>query len=373
GWPPGGVAVWWRCGGGWRGPPRGVARREAGGDRGGCGGFLLRGPGGEGGDRAPLKGPRRYQAAKQRRPDVGREGGQQVEVNEQPVRCQATHRVGDGGALVAALGDVAAVAKAAHQLRPGMRGAARIPADLRRLVGEAIAGQRRQHEVERILNTAAMRGRVGERTDNFEQLDHRTRPAVRDDQGQRLLVLRLHVDEVDPETVDLGLELRQRVQPRRDPPEVVLAPPVTRQLLQHLRLHALRPIVDELLAGPTRGSNTPTQVVDGIRGNVDMERTDLGGNANGATHAHLPVCTCFRSADVSSVDDDEERLPFLDDVGGELRRLPAADVLHRVNRLGRHDQRFAGAVRLRRLTVDLILERAFEDVDDLLARMLVPD
>src|SRR5262245_58562550 len=75
----------------------------------------------------------------------------------------------------------------------------------------------------------------------------------------------------------------------------------------------------------------------------------------------------------SSVDDDEERLPFLDDVGGELRRVPVADVPHRVNRLGRHHQRFTGVVRLRRLPVDLILERAFEDVDDLLARMLVPD
>jgi hypothetical protein len=44
-----------------------------------------------------------------------------------------------------------------------------------------------------------------------------------------------------------------------------------------------------------------------------------------------------------------------------------------VNGLGRHRQRLAGAVRLRLLTVDRVLERPFQDVDDLLAGVLVPD
>ena len=69
----------------------------------------------------------------------------------QPVGGQACHRVGDGGALVAALGDVAGVAEAVHQLRPGLRHAAWVPAELRRLAGEAEAGQGRHHEVERVL------------------------------------------------------------------------------------------------------------------------------------------------------------------------------------------------------------------------------
>ena len=43
---------------------------------------------------------------------------------EQPLGCLAAHRVGDGGAHVAALGDVAGVAEAVHQLRPGLRDAA---------------------------------------------------------------------------------------------------------------------------------------------------------------------------------------------------------------------------------------------------------
>jgi hypothetical protein len=102
--------------------------------------------------------------------------------------------------------------------------------------------------------------------------------------------------------------------------------------------------------------NEASRLGDLVVGNVYVEGADLGGSANGGTHAYLPVNTVIA---VGSVDDDEERLP-----------LP--DVPHRVNRLGRHHQDFAVVVRLRRLSVDLILERAFEDVDDLLARMLVP-
>ena len=105
--------------------------------------------------------------------------------------------------------DVAgSVAEEVHQLRPGLRDAARVPADRRRLIGEAVAGKGRQHEVERVLGGATMRRRVRERADDLEQLDDRARPAVRDDQRQRVLVRRLHMDEVDTEAVDLGLELR---------------------------------------------------------------------------------------------------------------------------------------------------------------------
>src|SRR5262245_22451501 len=74
-----------------------------------------------------------------------------------------------------------------------------------------------------------------------------------------------------------------------------------------------------------------------------------------------------------SLDDDEERLALLDEVGGELGAVAGADVPHRVDGLGRHDQGLAGFVRLRRPAVDRVLERAFEDVDDLLARVHVPD
>jgi len=53
-----------------------------------------------------------------------------------------------------------------------------------------------------------VRGGIGERTDDLQLLDDRARPAVTDDDRQRVLVLRANVDEVDVEPVDLGDEVR---------------------------------------------------------------------------------------------------------------------------------------------------------------------
>src|SRR5262245_45999623 len=72
------------------------------------------------------------------------------------------------------------------------------------------------------------------------------------------------------------------------------------------------------------------------------------------------------------LDQHDERLTFSDDISGELRRVAAADVLCRVNGSGWDEQDVAGLERSRRLALDLILQRAVEDIDDLFARMLVP-
>jgi hypothetical protein len=57
------------------------------------------------------------------------------------------------------------------------------------------------------------------------------------------------VDEVDVHPVDLGDELRQRVQPLRDTPEVVLVQPVTTEGLQNRELDALRAVGESSLLG----------------------------------------------------------------------------------------------------------------------------
>src|SRR2546426_2523312 len=72
-----------------------------------------------------------------------------------------------------------------------------------------------------------------------------------------------------------------------------------------------------------------------------------------------------------SLDQRDERLPFFDDIRAELRRVAAADVLRRVDRSGRDEEDLAGLERPRRLALDLILQRALEDIDDLFARMRV--
>jgi hypothetical protein len=129
-----------------------------------------------------------------------------------------------------------------------------------------------------------MGGGVGERADYLEQLDHGAGPAVGDDQRQRVLVLGAGVDEVDLDAVDLGRELRQRVQPLFDPPEVVLARPVVGERPERRELNALGAVVDQLLARPARGLDAAPQVVDLLGGDLDLERPDPGLD-NGAHEA----------------------------------------------------------------------------------------
>src|SRR5918994_1973214 len=74
-----------------------------------------------------------------------------------------------------------------------------------------------------------------------------------------------------------------------------------------------------------------------------------------------------------SLDQHDEWLSFFDDIGGELRRVGGADVPHRVDRFSRDEKDLAGVERRRRLAFDLVLQRSFEDIDDLLARMEVLD
>ena len=206
---------------------------------------------------------------------------------DQTLGCQAAHRVGDGGTDVAALGDVAGVTEPVHQLPPCRRDSGRAPADLGRLAGEAVAGNGRQHEVERVLGASAVRGRIRERADGLEQLDDRAGPTVGHDQRQRILVLRLHVDEVDLDPVDLGRELRQRVELRLGLAPVVVGRPVARELLQCPQLYALRPICNQLVGGPARLRDAPPQVVDLLFWNLDVKRTDLGSGLDGGTHKNL--------------------------------------------------------------------------------------
>ena len=234
---------------------------------------------------------------------------------EQPLGCLAAHRVRDGGAHVAALGDVARVAEAVHQLRPRACDAAGLPAELGRLAREAVAGQGRQHQVECVLGGAAVSGRVGQRADGLEQLDDRAGPAMRHDQRQRVLVPRPDVDEVDLDPVDLGRELRQRVQPRLARAPVVLGRPVAGELLHRRQLHALRAIGDELLGGPARRRDPAAQLGELLLRNLDW---------NGRIAVASVVTDIRRSFGSFS---SPQRAEARAELGGEqLRLLPGGEV-----------------------------------------------
>ena len=63
---------------------------------------------------------------------------------------------------------------------------------------------------------------------------------------------------------------------------------------------------------------------------------------------------------------------FFNDVRREFRGAAGADVFRCVNRPGRDEQRFTGLQRHRWRAVELIFQRAFEDIGDLRPRMRVP-
>src|SRR2546428_9819471 len=73
-----------------------------------------------------------------------------------------------------------------------------------------------------------------------------------------------------------------------------------------------------------------------------------------------------------SLGQHDERLPFFDDIRGELRPVAAADVLCCVDRSGRDEQDLADLERHRRVAPDLILQGASQGIDDPFAPMTGP-
>jgi len=169
------------------------------------------------------------------------------------------------------------LAETGHQLPPRLRNAGGGPAELGRLVGEAVPGDGRQHQMERVRGAAAVRGRVGERLDGLEQLDDRAGPAMGHDQRQRALVPRAHVDEVDVDPVNLGPELRQCVQLGLEPAPVVPGRPEPGERLSGRQLHTLRAIGDQLHGGPACRGHPAAQRGELLVGNLDPERVDPCG------------------------------------------------------------------------------------------------
>ena len=187
-------------------------------------------------------------------------GHVRVDAEELPVG-PGSHLVDDDRTPVASLRREARVSEALHQHRPGPCDVLRIPAGRGRLPGKPEPGERRDHQMKRVRRARAVRRRIGQRIDDLQLLDDRAGPSVRDDERQRILVLRANVDEMNVQAVDLGDEVRQGVQSLLAPAPVVLLRPVARERLHRREPRALRQICDGLLFGPARGQDARTQVI----------------------------------------------------------------------------------------------------------------
>src|SRR5262249_26073900 len=158
--------------------------------------------------------------------------------------------------------------------RPGSRDVVGVPTGARRLAGEAVARQGRDHDVESVLGAASVSGWIRERTDDLELLDDGSRPTVRDDHRKRILVTRTDVYEVNVDSVYPSHELRKGVELRLRLPPVVVRLPVARQLFHCRQLRALRPISDRLLVGPACRRQASTEVDERLFRNLDAKGAD---------------------------------------------------------------------------------------------------
>src|SRR4029079_10176100 len=120
----------------------------------------------------------------------------------------------------------------------------------------------------------AVRRGIDQRIDDLELFDDRARPSVSDDDRQRVLVFRAHVNEMNVEAIYLGDELWECVQFRLERSPVVLAGPVAREILKWGERHALRVVRDGLLLRPPRCGNPPTHLGELLVRKVNAERTD---------------------------------------------------------------------------------------------------
>ena len=204
-----------------------------------------------------------------------------------PRRCLQAHLVDDKRTPVAALGDVAGVAEALHQLRPGSAHALGAPAGARRLAGEPVARHRRDHHVERVRCARAMCRGIGQRIDDLQLLDDRAGPAVRDDQRQASSCFERTWMKWMSEPVDLGDELRQGVELRLDLAPVVVRRPVAREFLIVASGTPCDWIRDGLLLRPVRGAMRRRRSSSASSG-MSTWKGRISGGLDGAAHDDLP-------------------------------------------------------------------------------------
>src|SRR5687768_13988370 len=116
---------------------------------------------------------------------------------DQPRRRDGAEQLSHQSAPIATLRHEARIAEPLHQRGPSLSYSRGIPAGGGWPAGEAVSGDRRNDHVERVLRGPAMGSGVGQWPDDLEPLDDRPRPAVSDDDRQRVLMLRADVDEMD--------------------------------------------------------------------------------------------------------------------------------------------------------------------------------
>ncbi len=120
-----------------------------------------------------------------------------------------------------------------------------------------------------------------------------------EDDRQRVLVLRAHMDKVNPDPIDLRAILRKTVDLLLSSTPVVLGTPIFDQCAHLLQWYTLGPIRNGLTVGPARHFEATFEIVKSALRNVDGERGDGGRAGRRAVcgkevrdHTDAQCCEC---------------------------------------------------------------------------------
>src|SRR5215204_2982617 len=124
-----------------------------------------------------------------------------------------------------------------------------------------------------------------------------------DDERQSVFVFGTHVNKVNVQPVDLGDELRQRIEFCLALPPLVIGCPVLGEFLNRRELHALRFICNCFPIGPQGRRDAAAELDDCMVRNVDVERPDrLAASSRSKVRSEDPECArgCGSSEEGSS-------------------------------------------------------------------------
>src|SRR5919107_18212 len=194
---------------------------------------------------------------------------------------------------VAALRPVSVVTEASHQLGESPGDPKAVPAWLTGWPREPKPWQRGDDEVEGVRRVAAVRTWVGQRSDYVQELDHRARPPVAEDQREGTRLGRAHVQEVNVLPVYRGGELRIPVELGLVLSPIVGRTPILGQLPEVVQRDTAVPARARDPTRPTGAVQPVPEIVQVFLRDVYPERKDLGPRAIVGNGRNLLSSVCI--------------------------------------------------------------------------------
>src|SRR5262249_11945096 len=130
---------------------------------------------------------------------------------------------------------------------------------------------RRHDDMERILRPSPVAGGIAERADDLHELYDRSRPSVRENDRQRVLLRGTHMDEMNANPVDLSPVLREGVDASLKAAPVILVAPVSNERLTLLEGDALRPVAVGFPLRPPCGRQSTLEIIQRCLGYLDLK------------------------------------------------------------------------------------------------------